>query len=409
VIRSVTSGVFIAGVGLALWVVVTLGAWVLSAHGSSSPTDPLRLAVAFWAWSNHAGMTVYGVPVALTPLGLLLIPLSLSWAGGRHLARTQPPPDVGAAARVVGLFALGYTVVTTGVVIAAGGDVARATPASTVLWAAGLSSLGAAIGVIRAAHLTEQVRSSIPDQVRAVLAAGTAAALVVVAAAAVIAAVCLAAALPESAAISQRLHAGVLGGVLVALLGMAFVPNLVAWVVAVLVGPGFAVGAATEVSPRLVEYGALPAFPPVAALPPEGVVPPLGWLVLLLPVAAGVLAGLVVARRVDAPTHQLAGSAAASGLVAGFWLGTLAWLSAGGLGVQRLTVIGPAAGRVGLVAALEVGLVAAVTAWEAHRRGWGTRGAGPDVPVPVPVPLAPPQPDDSAARRFAWRNVWPLR
>lgn len=396
-----TTGAFIALLGLAGWLLVTLVAWLTSAHASASPTDPLRLAVALWAWSHHAGMTAYGLPVQLTPLGLLAVPVGLSWAGGRHLARLQPPPDLAAAARVVGLFALGYAVVATAIVIPAGNDVASASAARTLVWAAALSAVGAGIGVVRGGALTGQVRDLVPATIRPVLSAGTAAALVVVGCAAVIAAVCLAAALPESASISQRLHAGVLGGILVTLLGIAFVPNLVAWVVAVLVGPGFAVGAATEVSPRLVEYGPLPAFPPVAALPPEGVVPPIGWLVLLLPVAAGVLAGLLVARRVDAATHQVAVRAALCGPVAGFWLGTLAWLSAGGLGVQRLTVIGPAAGRVGLVTALEVGLVAAVTAWEAHRRGWGVGAAGsvePDASGEEPT-----------RRRFAWRNVWPVR
>ena len=424
-IRSVTTGAFVALLGLAVWLVVTLGAWILSAHGSSSPTDPLRLAVALWAWSNHAGMTVSDVPVRLTPLGLIALPIGLSWAGGRHLARLQPPGDLPAAARVVSLFALGYTLVATVVVVPAAGQIARVAPASALVWAAVLSFLGGAIGVVRGARLTDQAVELIPATARPVLVAGTGAALVVVAAAAVLAAVCLAAALPETAAISQRLHGGVVGGGLVALLGMAFVPNLVAWVAAVLVGPGFAVGAATEVSPRLVEYGPLPAFPPVAALPPEGVVPPVGWLVLLLPLAAGVLAGLLVARRVSAGTHQVAALAAASGLVTGGWLGGLAWLSAGGLGVQRLTVIGPAAGRVGLTAALEVGLVAAVTAWEAHRRGWGTDArpgpdegpdggpdGGPDVVAEQPpeaASRAAPDEPQRSARRFAWRNVWPVR
>ena len=268
-------------------------------------------------------MTVYGVPVALTPLGLLVIPLGLSWAGGRHLARSQPPPDVGAAARVVGLFALGYTLVTTAVVVAAAGDVARADAGEHA--AVGRRSVVAGRSDrcdARRATRRRQVRSCVPTGCGPVLAAGTAAALVVVAAAAVIAAVCLAAALPESAAISQRLHAGVLGWRpgRAARHGLRAQPGGLGrrrsrrvrasrWVRPPRCLPGWS------------STGRLPAFPPVAALPPEGVVPPVGWLVLLLPVAAGVLAGLVVARRVDAATHQVAGSAAASGLVAGFWLG----------------------------------------------------------------------------------------
>jgi hypothetical protein len=414
VVRSATTGGFVALLSLALWLVIALGAWVLSPHSSTSPTDPMRLGIALFAWSNHAGMTVNDVPVALTPLGLLIVPFGLCWAGARHLVRLGPPPNVPAVARMSGIFAGAYAAVATLAVIPTGGDLARVAPPRMLVWSAGLSFAFCALGLIRGAGLTSDLVDLVPVRLRPVLTAGSVAALAMVAAAAVITAVALAAALPESADLSARLHAGVAGGFLVTLLGLAFVPNLVAWVVAVLVGPGFSVGAATEVSPRLVEYGPLPAFPPVAALPPEGVVPPVGWLVLLVPLLAGVLAGLVVARRVSADAPHVAGWAALSGLVTGAWLGTLAWLSAGGMGVSRLTVIGPAAGRVGLVVALEVGLVAAVTAWEAHRRGFGI-----GVPAGEPLddvldadrdeaaPVAPPA--AGWRQRFAWRNVWPHR
>jgi hypothetical protein len=426
IIRSVTTGGFIAVVSLALWLIVTVGAWLQSAHGSTSPADPMRLGVALFAWSNHAGMTVNDVPVALTPLGLMLVPFLLCWAGARHLVRLSPPPDLPAAARMAAIFAAGYAAVATIVVIPAGDDLARVAPPRMLVWSFVVSFLSCGFGLIRGARLTRQLVDLVPIRLRPVLTAGTVAALAMVAAAALVTAVALAAALPESADLSARLHTGVLGGFLVTLLGLAFVPNLVAWVVAVLVGPGFSVGAATEVSPRLVEYGPLPAFPPVAALPPEGVVPPVGWLVLLVPLLAGVLAGLVVARRVSADTPHVAGWAGLSGLVTGAWLGTLAWLSAGGMGLSRLSVIGPAAGRVGLVSALEVGLVAAVTGWEAHRRGFGAGRpsasptddnavavpaaevrAGPTMPMPGPA-----QAEEASPRwrqRFAWRNVWPHR
>jgi hypothetical protein len=429
VIRSVTTGGFIAVLSLALWLIVTLAAWVLSPHGSTSPADPMRLGVGLFAWSNHAGMTVNDVPVALTPLGLMVVPFLLCWAGAHHLVRLSPPPDLPAVARMAGMFAAGYAAVATIAVIPTGGDLAAVAPPRMLVWSVVVSFLCCAFGLIRGAHLTGPLVDLVPVRLRPVLTAGTVAALAMVAAAALITAVALAAALPESADLSARLHAGVLGGFLVTLLGLAFVPNLVVWVVAVLVGPGFSVGAATEVSPRLVEYGPLPAFPPVAALPPEGVVPPVGWLVLLVPLLAGVLAGLLVARRVSADTPHVAGWAALSGLVTGAWLGTLAWLSAGGMGLSRLTVIGPAAGRVGLVVALEVGLVAAVTGWEAHRRGFGVDprlavpNDGPAVPndetaVPNDGPAVPTNEGEVAAseaespgwrERFAWRNVWPHR
>jgi membrane protein implicated in regulation of membrane protease activity len=54
-------------------------------------------------------------------------------------------------------------------------------------------------------------------------------------------------------------------------------------------------------------------------------------------------------------------------------LGVLAWLSAGSAGAERLSSVGPVGWQVGLVAALEMSLVAAVVAWESHRRQWDGR------------------------------------
>ena len=57
-------------------------------------------------------------------------------------------------------------------------------------------------------------------------------------------------------------------------------PNLALLGSAYLLGPGFAFGTGTTVSPTAVSLGAVPAFPVLAALPNEGPTP--GWLVVLM-------------------------------------------------------------------------------------------------------------------------------
>ena len=54
------------------------------------------------------------------------------------------------------------------------------------------------------------------------------------------------------------------------LLTMAFVPNLVLWTASFTTGVGLPPRSRTAVvSPQSVDYGALPVFPPLAALPPR--------------------------------------------------------------------------------------------------------------------------------------------
>ena len=93
----------------------------------------------------------------------------------------------------------------------------------------------------------------------------------------------------------DSLGAGVGGGLLVALLCLLYLPTAAVWGLAFVVGPGFAVGAGTTVSVGGTDLGAVPAFPLLAALPQE---PGPAWapVVLLVPVAAGVVAGLLCRR-----------------------------------------------------------------------------------------------------------------
>jgi hypothetical protein len=136
------------------------------------------------------------------------------------------------------------------------------------------------------------------------------------------------------------------------------------------VGPGFAVGAGTGVSPFGADLGAVPAVPLLAALPQE---PGPGWgpLVLVVPLGAGVLAGLL-AHRSEAVTgsgwRPLAeASAVAGGLVAAA-VAVLALLASGPGGPGRLAETGPDWWAVAPVAGLEVAAVMAVTLLVVRRR-----------------------------------------
>ena len=65
----------------------------------------------------------------------------------------------------------------------------------------------------------------------------------------------------------RLLNPGVVGGGLLLLAQIAYLPNAVLWAIAYMLGPGFAVGTGTVVAPAGSAVGLVPAFPLLAALP----------------------------------------------------------------------------------------------------------------------------------------------
>ena len=71
-----------------------------------------------------------------------------------------------------------------------------------------------------------------------------------------------------SSATSTALTPGVVGAALLLLAQLGYLPNAVIWAIAFTLGPGFAFGTGTVVAPTGSALGTLPAFPLLAALPP---------------------------------------------------------------------------------------------------------------------------------------------
>lgn len=159
----------------------------------------------------------------------------------------------------------------------------------------------------------------------------------------------------------ESLQAGVLGGIVLTVLQLALLPNAVIWAASWVVGPGFAVGVGTSVSPGATVLGPVPGLPLLAALP-DGQAS-MGFIVLLVPVLAGFAVGVMLRQRMPQPNPTavlLLVRGLAAGIGAGLILGVLAWFSAGAGGPGRLQQLGPDPLMVGLFAALEVGVAAVI-------------------------------------------------
>ncbi len=206
--------------------------------------------------------------------------------------------------------------------------------------------------------------------VGAALTAGAASVALTLAVSAVAVAVLLFAGYAQIIALYESLHTEVLGGFVVTAGQLAFIPNAVVWAMSWFVGPGFALGEGSLVSPLGTSVGPLPAIPLLGALPAGGL--DFGFAGLAVPVVAGFLAGALVRSRVlralgDASRALwFAIVAVAGGAVGGLIAGLLAAASAGAMGPGRFSAVGPDAVAVALAAAglfalgIGIGLAAAI-------------------------------------------------
>jgi hypothetical protein len=178
-----------------------------------------------------------------------------------------------------------------------------------------------------------------------------------------------------TATVVAGLSPGWVGGVLLGLAQLAYVPNWIIWAMSWLAGPGFAIGADTLFSPAAHMGGPLPALPLMAALPPESWtgVPALFSPVVFL--ILGACCGWVLWRRLKENTYQMLGSTVLCALVAGLGMAFLQHAAAGGIGLARLSVLGAQPWLVAAIFAAEVlvgSLVVvgslAAGAWSAARK-----------------------------------------
>ncbi|HET6988059.1 MAG TPA: DUF6350 family protein [Kribbella sp.] len=373
----VVSAVISAGAclltGLLTCAAVAVIGWLAATFGGAS--GAIRAGASAWLVAHKAGVTLGGGSLTVAPLGLTLFFGWCLYRGGKSAARSSAAVRTRDLILLIGTFAVVYGLGALVVALLTADGALKVSPLSAFLGAGSLALVAGTIGVLVESGAAVDIADATPSGLRDAVPAAVAAVLTVIAIASVLYAVLLAIHFSRITGMLELLDAGVIGSVVLFAICLMLIPNMILYVVAFLAGPGFQLGVGTTIAPTGVDVGNLPALPLLAAVPADGATPTyLLALTAVVPLVAGVVAGLVVVRRgladedaeaLDWDAFALRGGMAA--LLAGVLLYLLMAMSGGSAGPGRMSVVGipgalPAAGVLAAGMAIGASITAAVIA-----------------------------------------------
>jgi hypothetical protein len=351
----------LAGIGAAAATLVVclaggVAGWFLTdagAHGA--PRDGLRVGALGWLMAHGSGVHVAGTPITAAPLALTLLAAVVVWRLGLRLGDSVSGhgPDADAiadgmrdwtVASATAVFTLGYAAVAAVTQHLAGTPETAPSLPRTLLWTFLLCGLvggtAIAVGSGRAAIWT----SFLPLSLRAAAAAARRALLWYAVTSTLVLAIALAIHWDGAVNVMAQLHTSPGAATLLVGLCVLVTPNATLFSGSYLLGPGFAVGSHTVVTPTAVVLGPLPMFPLLAALPDNGPTP--GWTVALLaipPLLAAVAVFRTLRRYPTDRWDEAALRGVGAGLLCALAFAVLAALSGGAVGPGRMADVGPSA------------------------------------------------------------------
>ncbi|WP_146188102.1 DUF6350 family protein [Mycetocola zhujimingii] len=349
-----------------------------------------RASVDIWLLGNGVDLTVtlpsalvaaIGIPEASAPFLVSFVPLAVAAftvimgarTGSRAAASRYWPIALGSAL-------VTFVLITGSLALTAVDSTVNPSLPQSFLVPGAIYALGLVIGARRVLFRADAmgngrvkawvtgIADRFDDTAAAVLSAafrgGFAAVLGVVAASGILLAVAVIGNFGLITSLYQSAQLGVSGGIMATIAQLAFLGNIVIWVASWLIGPGFALGAGSSISPVNTLVGPIPAFPIFGAVPNGDL--PFGFLGLLVPFIIGFVAAALVrpqlirALRGGPLAVRLAIAAVGIGVVAGLGLGLLAWFSGGAIGPGRFETVGPNPWLVGVFAFAEVTIAALI-------------------------------------------------
>ncbi|MFE9247302.1 DUF6350 family protein [Nocardiopsis sp. NPDC006938] len=379
-----------------------MAGWVAAPHDTFGEdiVDLLRGAVLAWLVGHHVSFSIAEGQISLLPLGLVLLPGLLLYRFGRWLARCCVIERLRHVHRAALAVAGPYAAIAGTLALLARTEEAVPSMPRALLMGFVIAFVAGGLGVLRQLMRDKGVAAGdlldlMPARSRSLLVGMVASTATLLAGGLVLFLAALAVNLPEAVEMTGALGPGLVGGSLLLIVQLAYLPNAVVFAVCYALGPGFAVGTSTVVAPTEVSLGAVPALPMLAALPANGAAPVLSLAALAVPFVAGAIGGVLTQRSAPDVVSEAAPLwGFVCGVTTGMLFAALAGLAGGSLGAARLSEVGPSAWQVGVVAALEVGVAAAVAAWVAN--AWYARKQTRRVEAERAEAAAEPRPETAA-------------
>lgn len=294
-----------------------------------------------WGW-----LLINGVPpklgsatITLIPWGLAIIPWALLFRASRSFSLRVVH---GSRWRVIGGAIM--VLIYVGAIVAAAHFTTSLNVSFGTGWALivsvamGISAVTA--GILRGANI--QLGAAIPALGVFTLRRGLGAALALLGVAAIVLAVRLLANFGAAMDLFMGLNPGWSGILALLALTLGYLPVLVVWSAAYIVGGGFSIGPDVMVSPFIPVTAPtqLPPFPPLVAIPESAGA--LVWLLPLLVIVIGVFCGISISKSLGKENtliRMVIGFAVA--FVGAVIFYGLALISLGNLGDVRLVSLGP--------------------------------------------------------------------
>jgi hypothetical protein len=358
---------FLSGALAAVAAVVVAAAGVVVARGpgGGSLVSTARVSAQVWLTSIGAGITADGIAVTIVPVGALAVAVAVVAVVVRW---TLPDPVDDLPAFVISTAAVhGVVAALVAAVAGTGGVEIFAVRAAAAGFVAG--GLGAGIGAVGRHGGGAALWFTASDGLRRAVRGSVAGVATVLGVAAALVVVLLLTHLGRAGDLWALLDPGAGGGLALAIGSLLAVPTLVLWCAAALIGPGFALGTGTTVDLTGAQLGAVPGFPVLAALPSPGAFGDWAFLLGLVPLAGGAVAGWRVRHGGAEGLWVRVLEGVAAGAVAGFVLGVLVGASGGAIGPGRMADTGPPALTPLLVALPVMAVGGGIGAVLAHYRG----------------------------------------
>lgn len=356
--RSMVAGCSAALVSMLTIALPALLVWVASAASTVEWTRAFSIGSSLWLLANGAPVGAGQATISLMPWLLTAIPLGIAIIAARRVLAQlddERPRRFetrgGDVANVAVAFIGSYAAVGLLVALATSGHPLHASALGSVLGTAVVGAMAVLAAVALelrgdigsvAPGLRRVLEARLPVNLRRAIRPGLVGAFAVFGAGLILTLGVIVAHRDRIGQLYDTLGADPVGISVLTLGQLLALPNVALWAASWMAGPGFAFGQGTSITWSHSHTGLLPLIPGLGALPDPGTLPAGLWLVVLVPVAAGILVGWLAVRSVArlSSWQVKARVAVAACAVAALTLTLASALAGGSLGAARLSVVG---------------------------------------------------------------------